>query len=196
MLLGVVGALRSRRGVALVLVALILIHLVVPLDLLPGLDRPRRLAVSFALGVVAYQWRDRMWWSWPLALTGVVVALLVVRLEVPKAVALFGLQLSFAYLTGVAAFRVPRWAKTLSGRLPDYSYGIYIYAFPAQQAAIALGIGVTPLANIGFGFLIMLPFAAASWHLIEKPALGLKTKFTKITPPKLSENFTVDQINP
>ncbi|QXQ08290.1 acyltransferase [Sphingosinicellaceae bacterium] len=194
--LGAVGALRSRRWVALALIVLILIHLVVPLDLVPVLDRPRRLAVSFALGVVAYQWRDDLRWSWPLALAGVVAALALVRAPVPETVGLFGLQLSFAYVTGVAAFRAPAWLTAISRRLPDYSYGIYIYAFPAQQAAQALGYGTTPMANIGLGFLILLPFAAASWHLIEKPALGLKPRFTRVTGPKLSDNFTLDQTGP
>ena len=178
-LLGAIGALRSRRWVALGLVVLIAVHLIVPLELIPALSRPRSLAISFALGAVAYQWRERLSWSWPLALVGLVVALVIVRLPVGEQASLLALQLAFAYLTGVAAFRAPVWLTTLSARLPDYSYGIYIYAFPVQQIGVELGWGTTPLANIGFSFLLVLPLAAASWHLVEKPALGLKSKFNK-----------------
>ena len=194
-LLGAIGALRSRRRVALALIVLIVIHLIVPLDLVPVLDRPRRLAVAFALGVVAYQWRHEMRWSWPLALLGVGIALVITRLPVSEGLAVFGLQLSFAYLTGVAAFRAPAWLKAISRRIPDYSYGIYIYAFPAQQVAVALGYGTTPWANIGLGFLLVVPFAALSWHFVESPALKLKPRFTRGTAPKLSENFTVAPVN-
>ncbi len=59
-------------------------------------------------------------------------------------------------------------------RLGDYSYGIYIYAFPVQQivAATLSGIGVvgiTVIAGVG-----TLAISVASWHFIERPALRLK----------------------
>lgn len=56
------------------------------------------------------------------------------------------------------------------GKLPaDFSYGIYIYAFPIQQALAAGG-----RLNFVTSVLAVLPFAAASWFLIEKPALRFK----------------------
>jgi peptidoglycan/LPS O-acetylase OafA/YrhL len=59
---------------------------------------------------------------------------------------------------------------------PDYSYGIYIYAFPIQQALVALFPGWTSLANMMVAFALTLPFAMVSWHFVEKPALRLKGK--------------------
>jgi peptidoglycan/LPS O-acetylase OafA/YrhL len=57
----------------------------------------------------------------------------------------------------------------------DYSYGIYIYAFPVQQSVVALipGISISSLAVISAA--ITLTFAGLSWHLLEEPALGLKS---------------------
>jgi peptidoglycan/LPS O-acetylase OafA/YrhL len=56
------------------------------------------------------------------------------------------------------------------GRLPaDLSYGVYIYAFPLQQALAAAGH-----LNLLTALLAVLPFAAMSWFLVEKPALTLK----------------------
>ena len=56
------------------------------------------------------------------------------------------------------------------GKLPaDLSYGIYIYAFPVQQVLAAYG-----QLNILTAVFSVLPFAAASWFLIERPALTLK----------------------
>jgi peptidoglycan/LPS O-acetylase OafA/YrhL len=56
------------------------------------------------------------------------------------------------------------------GKLPaDLSYGIYIYAFPIQQLLAAHGE-----LNLATAVLAVLPFAVASWLLVEKPALALK----------------------
>jgi peptidoglycan/LPS O-acetylase OafA/YrhL len=57
---------------------------------------------------------------------------------------------------------------------PDYSYGIYIYAFPIQQALIASLPSASILSLFLLAFGITLVAAALSWHLVEKPALGYK----------------------
>ncbi len=190
-ILGALGALRSRRWLLAAFLIAVAVHIAIPLDAIPALDRPRRLALSFFLGVIAYQWRGEIRWSWPAALAGVAAALALVRAPLPPAVSMVALQVAFAYLIGVAAFVAPAGIKRLSRALPDYSYGIYIYAFPAQQLAVELGWGRTPLANIGVGFALLLPFAAASWHLIEKPALTLKSRTVLARRQGVSEDFTL-----
>lgn len=57
---------------------------------------------------------------------------------------------------------------------PDYSYGIYIYAFPVQQALISAQPGISPLSTFVLGFGITIALAALSWHLVEKPSLAYK----------------------
>jgi len=57
--------------------------------------------------------------------------------------------------------------------LGDYSYGLYIYAFPVQQLGVQFG-ATTPIGNIIFSFPVTLLLAILSWHMIEKPALRLK----------------------
>lgn len=171
-LAGWVGLLFPRNRFTLVLLIGIAVHLALPADQIPALTEARRLSFSFFLGVLAWLWRDRLLLSWPLAL-----ALLVVVLATPVDFAWkmpIG-QLCYGYVALVVAFRVPQSVKDFSARIPDYSYGIYIYAFPAQQAAIALG-AVRPIENIALAFVLMLPFAALSWHLVEKPALALKPR--------------------
>ena len=61
-------------------------------------------------------------------------------------------------------------------RLGDYSYGVYIYAFPIQQSLLALWPNLRPLQLLGLALPITLAVAALSWHFVEQPALRAKQK--------------------
>jgi peptidoglycan/LPS O-acetylase OafA/YrhL len=57
----------------------------------------------------------------------------------------------------------------------DYSYGLYVYGWPVQQCIVlAMGneIGLWPM--IALSIVCTLPFAIASYHWVEAPALTLK----------------------
>ena len=56
----------------------------------------------------------------------------------------------------------------------DFSYGIYIYAFPIQQTIVYLFPKIDFLAYFGSTFVITVALAAVSWLFVEKPALKLK----------------------
>ena len=60
------------------------------------------------------------------------------------------------------------------GRLPgDFSYGVYVYAFPCQQMLAALlGKDLQPWSFFGLSLLLVLPLGVASWYLVERPALA------------------------
>jgi peptidoglycan/LPS O-acetylase OafA/YrhL len=54
----------------------------------------------------------------------------------------------------------------------DYSYGMYIFAFPVQQTIAALSRnGMSWWMNISLAFPIVLGLAVLSWHLIERPSM-------------------------
>lgn len=59
-------------------------------------------------------------------------------------------------------------------KLPDYSYGIYIWHYPAMQAVLYFNPDFGPAELAVFSVPLFLALSAASWHLIEKPALRLK----------------------
>ncbi len=54
----------------------------------------------------------------------------------------------------------------------DYSYGVYIYGFPIQQAVNWLLPGQTPLINLLFSIPCAFIMAVLSWHLVEKPMIA------------------------
>lgn len=102
------------------------------------------------------------------------------------------LKLESAVLREVVVFAVLPYATlafslaqpTRFGRLfavHDYSYGIYIWAFPLQQAMVHyLGPTILPLNGYSLPcFLVTLVFAIISWHLVEHPSIRLSKHITK-----------------
>lgn len=88
-----------------------------------------------------------------------------------------------------AAFQVATWFLlpfvTLSfglaqgsvlGRLNklDYSYGIYIYAFPVQQSLASIWPSMSVRAHVSLAFVGAAGLAGLSWHWVEAPALRFK----------------------
>ncbi|WP_322069977.1 acyltransferase family protein [Paraburkholderia bannensis] len=60
-------------------------------------------------------------------------------------------------------------------RMGDYSYGLYLYAFPVSQTVSWVTKHELNLyAQMALTFFATLILAALSWHLIERPALMLK----------------------
>lgn len=97
-------------------------------------------------------------------------------------------KLTFAYVVLYVAL-VPRGRILHFNQLGDYSYGIYIYAFPVQQAIVYSLPGITPIQLIAMSFPLTLALAIASWHLIEKKALRFRPKArlaATVTPKTMS----------
>ena len=173
------GLLPKRRHLLMIISGGIVIHLLVPPDLVPALSALRPLLISFFAGVLLFLYRDRVFLSWPLA--GLAIALTALTDAGPLRE--IAAQLTAAYVTLVLAILVPRAWKHFSHTLPDYSFGIYIYGVPVQQAMIATGIGVTAASNMAASLVCALPLAALSWHLVEKPALALKGRGQRVARP-------------
>jgi peptidoglycan/LPS O-acetylase OafA/YrhL len=85
----------------------------------------------------------------------------------------FALLLFLLYGSLWSAY-VPRGMLRGYNRLGDYSYGMYVYAFPMQQSLVASASGIAPARLYLAAFLLTLCCAMLSWHYVERPALKLK----------------------
>ena len=152
-------ALLPLRRLTLLVLAVIL--------LVPGLaSAGQDLFASFALGVLCFAFRA----SLPLHPLAGLASLLAALL----------LAYWFAYMPLVAiplaygvvwlgCRRLPAWAAR-----GDYSYGLYLCAYPLQQALLVLMPGQSWMGNLAAGWLLSLGCAMLLWHGMERPVLDRK----------------------
>jgi peptidoglycan/LPS O-acetylase OafA/YrhL len=125
------------------------------------------LGLPFFAGSLLYVLRHRVRLSWPLALAAIVATVALSAQPFFRAL----IPLALVYLAFCAA-HLPTGRIRLYNRLGDYSYGMYIYAFPVQQLVTHYG-ALSPVTNMAAAFPLTLILAILSWHLVEKPALSL-----------------------
>ena len=67
-------------------------------------------------------------------------------------------------------------------RMPDLSYGVYLYGWPIQKLVIASGVTPRPMLVFLTSLALALLTAYASWHLVEKQALRLNRRYKQQRP--------------
>ncbi len=173
---GVVGGFRRPvlllAAAGLAALALVVLAMLGPVP--KGQETALRLPLIFACGSLAYLYRDRLPLL-PALAVGAVVAPVLAKLAWPAlyAPSLFVgsayLFLFIAMAPGLSHPRLePRW---------DISYGVYLYGWPVQQALQALYPAVPGWLMLGPALAVTCVMAAASWLLVERPALDLKSRF-------------------
>lgn len=135
---------------------------------------PTHLTVKYGLfflaGACAWSWRHTLTFKpW---VAGALWAIALLAQGTPIAAIPYTLALSYSVLLLAALPWAPltRWSGGA-----DYSYGMYLYAFPVQQTVVHLGgASLAQALDIALVAALTLPLAALSWHLVERPALRLK----------------------
>ncbi len=148
------------------------------------IDTWQLLVPCFLLGVCGYLYRDLLPWSPGLA-AGSGLAALVLLYQTNAISVLAAVPLT--YLTIWFGLLNPERDRLI--RSGDYSYPLFLYSFPIQQALIVIFPWATLWwANLLAAIPISFALAAFSWHFVEKPFQGvrqllgkypLKTIFTR-----------------
>lgn len=129
------------------------------------------LFTYFSIGVLYYVYREKVILNKWLALLSLYMLFIGLTLgHFKELFILFG-----SYLVMYIGFNQKITLHNFA-KYGDFSYGIYIYAFPVQQTIVYIFGGVmSPILNIILSIPITLILAFFSWHLIEKRFLRLKS---------------------
>ena len=150
----------------------------------PNFFMPWYIVFMFWSGATCFLYADRI----PLKASWFVIAAALYYLSV-----LFNLLVPLAVLpltycmayAGMCA--VPLWDRLVKS---DYSYGIYLYAYPIMQAWISVLLPWSTSQNAALYMAVLFvltlatttAFAALSWRFVEKPALSLRKVFLATLP--------------
>ncbi|MBB1488300.1 acyltransferase family protein [Oceanospirillum sediminis] len=140
----------------------------------PVLPDTLKLAATFGIGSSLYVLREYI----PLK-AGI---LLVLALFYPVAGSLNLMELYITLLLAYSVFwlaYIPSGAIRRFNYLGDYSYGLYIYAFPVQQL-LAHYTTLSVIEMIISTTFITLAISVISWHWLEKPAISQKKNVIRL----------------
>jgi peptidoglycan/LPS O-acetylase OafA/YrhL len=169
-LLGMIGIVRNRRAMTAALfcyLALWILPELMQLSIHPRLMQTRELSLPFALGIALWVWRDHV----QLSAIGMIALAAIAALAKDSVLGFPTLILAITYATFWCAY-VPNGRIRAFNRLGDYSYGMYIYAFPIQGLVVWLAGPLSPQMNILLALPLTVFCAVLSWHLVEGPALS------------------------
>lgn len=139
----------------------------------------KMLVLAFMAGNLLFLYRHSIPFS--LVLAGLAfpaaIGLVVLALTRQQDIYAYPAVACFAYVVAVIGLcRLPPMPFFHRG---DYSYGIYIYGFPIQQAiAHFLPHHRVWWINFAIALPVVLLFAVTSWHMVEKPFLNLRRRVT------------------
>jgi peptidoglycan/LPS O-acetylase OafA/YrhL len=168
--LGFAGLLRNRWVATAVLVGAVLSFALAGAHG-PAFFDQSTLERTFCVAALMQVWRDKIVWSRVLAVVGLVAWVALAS----TAAGSWLVTLAIPYATIVAAGLVrPGAERWMRGN--DVSYGVYLWAFPVQQVLASAWHSVSPLVLSLLALPLTALVALASWKLVERPALALKSR--------------------
>lgn len=139
------------------------------------------LTIPFCIGALLYINKDKWLHSGPIKAVMFIAPWIMLYLSTWSVLfsdALISAAIALLSIVVGVTFK----DQLIKGRF-DFSYGIYIYAFPVQQIIInVLGVGLYPSMLLAVITSVLL--AVISWFAIEKPAIAWSRR-TKKRPESL-----------
>jgi peptidoglycan/LPS O-acetylase OafA/YrhL len=185
-LIGILGGFATRLRATAALLAVIAVQIVLVqsgLALPTLLDQFLDLVSPFLVGSLLYVWRDRVPLWWPLALAAAAVFWMFGG---HSGVGYWIMMLSMSYVVMWLAY-VPGGFLRAYNRVGDYSYGIYIYAFPVQGLMVHLLGPQGMWENVLYSTPPTVLLSMLSWHLIEQPSMAAKPALMAWLGPRLRQ---------
>jgi len=194
-LLSALGLWLRPRLLWLALGALVGVQLVrlwhLHVDEFGVLDQVLRFLTCFFVGAGAYRLRDRV----RLSAAGAALAVLVLAAAWGTMLEPLATYLAVGYLVLCFSALPIGPLRRLCGRA-DLSYGLYIYGWPAGQLLVLSVPGLGPVELAAATLAVTAPVAAASWMLVEKPALGLKRRLPARPAPSFAQPAAIPAVLP
>lgn len=134
-----------------------------------------RFGLAYSLGAAIYAYRNEIKLYWPVipALFAIAAFMNFINgIEIAYNIAIAYTLFWLAYV------KVPKLAPLQ--QLTDISYGLYIYHWVVLQVIIAKMPAIDTATLAILTLIITTALAWASWVFIEKPALGMKRRFSKL----------------
>ena len=132
------------------------------------------LVVCFLAGVALFQYREKIPADPRLFILASAVSLLLLAVDQLTLLA----PLPLAYATVWLGLTRPPASMAVGG---DYSYGVYLFAYPIQQAIVAIWPAAgSPLAVFLLAAPLSLAYAVFSWRCIERPILRRKSAIARV----------------
>jgi peptidoglycan/LPS O-acetylase OafA/YrhL len=164
------AAKYGRTPPLIVIAAVALLAYYVDLSAIIPNEDAYRLSWLFVSGAVLYIFRRFVPLHWSMAVASLAAWILLSKLSLAMSAMLLSyLTLYLAYLPRLA---IPRF-------IDDFSYGIYLYAFPIQQVLSHTFPSIGPFRLMAMSVPLAWMAGWISWKLIEKPAISLKDRFLK-----------------
>ena len=144
-----------------------------------AVEKGFRLGAYFFIGSALYEFGLIKFFDPQYSLLAVFLALIFTH-ESGSICPLLMMVVTVVFTVGFSFAPQPKFARCFSNN--DFSYGIYIWAFPIQQILVQLGGGssqdsVLLYSSVAFG--ITFVFAVGSWFLVEKPCMALGKRLSK-----------------
>lgn len=179
LILGVLGLSGKRRVILGLALAAWLAVLANAFGVLPGgwySETASRFGLMLLSGSTLYVYRYKIRYSGNIAL--IALGLFAVSGFLPDYRLLAAPMLAYLIFWAALKLTSPKFRPK-----NDLSFGIFLYGFPVQQTLLLAGWPVmNPLLFGLAGLACTIPFAAASWFFIEKPAGALKRLIEKRAP--------------
>jgi len=167
-----IGVSRSRQLMLAIFVLSVAAFMLVRIEALGlpvQLEDLSRFAVTYMLGAVIYCYRDVIRLSWGVGALICGLALL------SGPTVSFEIMLNFVLAAGILLIGFAKLPGRLQmSKMPDFSYGVYIWQWPIMQALWYYDLARDPYTMMALAIPASVIMGALSWYIIEKPVLALK----------------------